>query len=164
MYTDAFNNAYSGVLCQPVNNDQDIMPVAYFTGTFTAQNGSWCATEKEAYAVLRSMQCFHYYLRGAKSTLHYDHKPLEPFLTRDMKIAKLDRWALLLQEYDITFVHIRGKDNIIADAISRLCTIDVYEEAIENHHLPIMQTTTQVDEKIKQIQHIDHQHPHSSSM
>ena len=35
-YMDASNNAYSGVLCQPVDNDQDIRPVAYFSGTFTA--------------------------------------------------------------------------------------------------------------------------------
>ena len=34
-----------------------------------------------------------------------------------MKIVKLDRWAMLLQEYDITFIHIRGKDNIIVDTI-----------------------------------------------
>ena len=101
------------------------------------------------------MQHFNYYLQGAKCTLHCDHKPLEPFLTRGMKIAKLVRWAMLLQEYDIEFVHIRGKDNILTDAISRLCTIDVYEEAIENHHLPVTQTTTQVDEKVKQIQHIN---------
>ena len=42
-----------------------------------------------------------------------------------MKIAKLDRLAILLQEYDIKFIHIKGKDNILADAISRLCTIDI---------------------------------------
>ena len=62
LYTDVSNNVYSGVLCQPVNNDQDIRPVAYFSGTFTAQNRSWCATEKEAYAVLKIVQCFNYYL------------------------------------------------------------------------------------------------------
>ena len=77
---------------------------------------SWCATEKEAYAILKSMQCFNYYLQGMKCTLYCNHKPLEPFLTRGMKIAKLDRWAMLLQEYDITFVHIKLKDNILADA------------------------------------------------
>ena len=113
LYTYASNDAYSGVLCQPISNDKDIRPVAYFSGTFTAQNRSWCAIKKEAYAVLKSVQRFDYYLRGTKCTLQCDHKPLEPFLTRGMKIAKLDRWVMLLQEYDFTFVHIRGKDNIL---------------------------------------------------
>ena len=73
-----------------------------------------------------------------------------------MKIEKLDQWVMLLQEYDITFVHIRGKDNILADAISRLCTIDIYEQAPETQHSPITQTTTtQLDEKVEQIQHVN---------
>ena len=30
---------------------------------------------------------------------------------------KLERWVMVLQENNITVVHIRGKDNILADAI-----------------------------------------------
>ena len=102
------------------------------------------------------MQHFDYYLQGTKCTLHCDHKPLEPFLTRGMKVAKQDRWAMLLHEYDITFVHIRGKDNILADAISRLCTIDIYEKEIETQHLHVTKTaTTQLGETAEQIQHDD---------
>ena len=138
-------------------DDQDIRPVAYFSGKFTAQNRSWCATEKEAYAVLKSIQRFDYYLRGAKCTLQCDHKPLELFLTRGMKIAKLNRWVMLLQEYHITFVHIRGKDNILTDAISRLHTIKIYKEAREDkqHYLFESQTATHSNEKVEQIQHLD---------
>ena len=62
LYTDVSNNAYSSVLCQPQSDDNDIRPVAYFSGTFTAQNKSWCAMEKEAYAILKSVQRFIYYL------------------------------------------------------------------------------------------------------
>ena len=40
MYTDASNKAYSSILCQPIDNEQDIRPVAHFSGTFTAQNKS----------------------------------------------------------------------------------------------------------------------------
>ena len=156
LYTDASNNAYSSILCQPVDNDQDIRPAVYFSGTFPAQNKSWCATEKEPYAVLKSVQHFDYYLQGIKCTHHYDHKPLEPFLTRRMRIARLDRWAMLLQEYYITFVHIKGKDNILADAISRLHTIDIYEKTIETQHShAVKTTTTQLDEMLKQIQHVN---------
>ena len=143
LYTDASNKAYSSVLCQPQSNDKGIRTVAYFSGTFTAQNKSWCATEKEAYTVLESIQRFDYYLWGAKYTLRCNHKPLEPFLSRGMKITKLDRWAMLLQEYDITFIHIRGKDNILADAISQLQTINTYEDPAENKplHSPPTQST-----------------------
>ena len=56
LYTDVSNNAYSGVLCQPQSNDKDIRPVTYISGTFMAQNKSWCATKKEAYTVLKSIQ------------------------------------------------------------------------------------------------------------
>ena len=46
LYTDASNNAYSGILCQPIDREQDVRPGAYFSGTFTAQNmSSWCTTE-----------------------------------------------------------------------------------------------------------------------
>ena len=78
LYTNASNNDYSGVLCQPQDNENDIRPVAYFSGTFTAQNKSWCAAEKEAYTVLKSVQRFDYYLRGAQCTLRCNHKSLGP--------------------------------------------------------------------------------------
>ena len=59
-----------------------------------------------------------------------------------MKIVKWDRWAMLLQEYDIKFVYIKGKDNILADANSRLCTINIHEDPLEDRlqHLPIAQS------------------------
>ena len=117
---------------------------------------SWCVTEKEAYAIVKSMQLFDYFLQGVKCTLCCNHKPLELFLTRGMKIAKLDRWAMLLQEYDITFVHIKGKDNILADGISRLRTIDIYKKAVGTQHSHAVKTaTTQLDETVEQIHHVD---------
>ena len=85
---DTSNNAYFSVLCQPQSNDNDIRPVTYFSGTFTAQNKSWCSTKKEAYAMLKSVQRFDYYLFGTKCTLRCDHRLLELFLSRGMKIKK----------------------------------------------------------------------------
>ena len=71
-------------------------------------------------------------------------------------IAKLDRWAMLLHEYDITFVHIKGKDNIPADAISRLHTIDIYEKTTETQNSHVAKpTATQPEETVKQIQHVN---------
>ena len=88
LYTNASNNAYSSVLCQPQDNKNDIRPIAYFSGTFTAHNKSWCATENKAYAMLKSVQRFDYYLRGMQCTLRCDHKPLEHQHQNSEKVAK----------------------------------------------------------------------------
>ena len=128
-----------------------------FSGTFTAQNKSWCATEKEAYTVLKSVQRFDYFQRGAKCTLRCDYKWLEPFLSRGMKITKFNRWAMIFQEYDITFIHIWGKDNILTDAISKVCTINVYEDPVENKqlHSPTTQNTMCPNKVTDTIQWLD---------
>ena len=144
-------------MCQPQNNENDIRPVSYFSGAFTVQNKSWCATETEAYAVLKSVQRFNYYLRGTHCMLRCDHKPLEPFLSRGMMIAKLDRWVMLLQEYDIKFIHIKGKDNILADAIPRLCTIDIYKDHVEVklQHLPKPKSQSESSKVADEVQLLD---------
>ena len=45
-----------------------------------------------------------------------------------MKIAKLDRWSLELQEFDISLQFIQGKLNKIANEISRLKNEGLYIE------------------------------------
>ena len=48
---------------------------------------------------------------GAKTTVFSDHKPLENFFKERMNIAKLDRWSLELQEFDISLESIEDKLN-----------------------------------------------------
>ena len=107
--------------------------------------------------MLKSVQRFNYYLWGAKCTLRCDHKPIEPFLSRGMKIAKLDRWAMLLQEYNITFSHIKGKDNILADVISQLHTINIYEDLTEDRllHSPTAHNKACSDKATDSVQLLD---------
>ena len=49
-----------------------------------------------------------------------------------------------------------GKDNILADAISRLCTIDIYKKATDTQHSHAVKTAApQLDNTFEQIQHVD---------
>ena len=57
-----------------------------------------------------------------------DHKPLKNFFEGGMNIAKLDRWSLELQEFDISLEFIQGKLNKITDVISRLKNKGLYVE------------------------------------
>jgi len=49
-----------------------------------------------------------------------DHNPLKYLTEGAPKSAKLTRWALALQEYDVTFEYTKGTTNVVADCLSRL--------------------------------------------
>ena len=81
---------------------------------------NWSTLEREAYAALFGLQKFKYWLYGRKTILFSDHNPLL-FLTESVpKSSKLMRWALALQEFDIEFRFRVGKQNEIADCLSRM--------------------------------------------
>ena len=67
-----------------------------------------------------------FYITGAKTTVFSDHKPFKNFFEGGMNIAKLDRWSLELQEFDISLEFIQGKLNKIVDVISRLKNEGLY--------------------------------------
>ena len=46
-----------------------------------------------------------------------------------------------LTNYNIKFVHIKGKNNVLADAISRLKTLNIYKEPLENPKTPVFSNT-----------------------
>ena len=48
-----------------------------------------------------------------------DHNPLTFIHKMRNKNQRLTRWSLMLQEYDVIKRHIKGNDNVIADALSR---------------------------------------------
>ena len=58
--------------------------------------------EEEAYAIYKSIKRFAFYITGVKTTVFSGHKPLRNFFGGGMKVAKLDRWSLELQEFDIS--------------------------------------------------------------
>ena len=37
-----------------------------------------------------------------------------------------------LPDYNVTFVHIKANNNVLVDTISRLKTLNIYEEPLEN--------------------------------
>lgn len=63
---------------------------------------------------------FHLYLIGAEFDLLTDHKPLEVIYSpRGKPHARIERWALRLQQYRFKIRHMPGKTNP-ADVLSRL--------------------------------------------
>ena len=46
-----------------------LVPVAYFSGNFDKAQVKWNITEKEAYAIYKSVKKFAFYITGAKTSL-----------------------------------------------------------------------------------------------
>ena len=68
---------------------------------------------------------FKQYLRGREFILTTDHKPLLGLLGEekpvpDMASARMQRWELTLSTYKYKLVYDAGKENVNADALSRL--------------------------------------------
>ena len=127
-HCDASKYSYSSILQQTRPGTDELAPVAYFSGNFNKTQVKLNITEKEAYAIYKSVKRFAFYITGAKTAAFSDHKPLKNFFEGGMNIAKLDRWSLELQEFDISLEFIQGKLNKIANVISRLKNEGLYVE------------------------------------
>ena len=141
--------SYSGILQQTRPGMEELVPIAYFSGNFNKTQVKWNITEKEAYAIYKSVKKFTFYITGAKTTVFSDHKPLKNFFEGGMNITKLDRWSLELQEFDISLEFIQGKLNTVADVISCLKNGGLYVEHSKEDQK--VNTVTNLDERIKEV-------------
>ncbi|MCP5008179.1 MAG: hypothetical protein GY941_30235, partial [Planctomycetes bacterium] len=72
-------------------------------------------------AVIYAAEKWSHLLRYKEYQIHTDHKNLQQLLnkSRDFKTGKLFRWAVRLQDHQFKCTYIRGKDNVVADYLSR---------------------------------------------
>ena len=65
-----------------------------------------------------------FYLTGHEITLRSDHLPLKKFLRKMTLNNMVNNWSTEIESFNINFVHISGKANILADTLSRLINTD----------------------------------------
>jgi len=107
-----------GVLLQ--SKDGVDHPVCYFSRKLDKHQRRYSTIEKEALALLLSIKHFEVYIHpGHTLKVFTDHNPLT-FLTKMRNHnRRLTGWFLTLQEYNLEIHHISGKDNLLADGLSR---------------------------------------------
>ena len=116
---DASDYAVSGILSQTGENGIE-NPVAFSSMKLNSTQRAWATVEKEAYAVIAALRKFRGWVFGTRITVYSDHNPLTYLTLSAPKSAKLMRWALALQEFDVEFRFRSGKTNVAADTLSRL--------------------------------------------
>ena len=79
-------------------------------------------------SIVETLKEFRNILLGQKIKVHTDHKNI---LYNNFSNSRIARWRLILEEFSPEYVHISGKDNVVADALSRMETDDFSMEAWE---------------------------------
>ena len=118
---DASDNGIGAVLLQSGENEID-HPVSYYSRKFNSHQRNYSTVEKETLALIMALQHFEIYLGTTTFPIIVltDHNPLVFLNKMKNKNQRLVRWSLFLQEYNLCIQHVKGKDNIIPDALSRI--------------------------------------------
>jgi len=118
--SDASDTTIGAVLGQEENN----LPYAiyFISKNMTPAELNYTVTEKEFLAVIYAINKFQHYITGYTTFVHTDHSAIKYLMNKSVTNARVTRWLLLLQEFDITIVDRPAKENIVADFLSQLKT------------------------------------------
>ncbi|GKT31850.1 hypothetical protein ADUPG1_002115, partial [Aduncisulcus paluster] len=92
-------------------------PLAFFSKKFTEVQQKWCTLDQEAFGLFWVMSKAKNFLWGRRFIAETDHRNLSFMLKSES--AKVQRWRMAVMEFDFVIHHIKGKDNTVADTLSR---------------------------------------------
>ena len=96
-FIDASAYAVGGLIVQRADLGVEHL-IAFFSSKLTPAQRNWATIEREAYAVLVTVNKFKHWFFGSKVTIHSDHNPLTYLTESAPKSSKLMRWSLALAE------------------------------------------------------------------
>ena len=103
-------------------------PIAYFSRKLLPRERAYLTVEKECLAIVLAIKHFKAYLMGKRFIIQTDHRALQWLHKFKEKNARLTHWSLLLQQYNFTVEHRKGRQNANTDALSRLHFVPEKEE------------------------------------
>lgn len=118
LVTDASDECVGAVLHQ-VQPDKSVRPLGYYSKKISKCEQKYSVTDKEALAVVLACRHFHHYLWGTNFEIQTDHQPLTTIFRRRTKSPRVTRWMLEMREYHFRVKYVKGKDNVVADQLSR---------------------------------------------
>lgn len=126
LYTDASNFAIGSVL-----TNANGKPIAYASRVLNKGERNYSVIEKELLAIVWSVKHFRHFLLQRYFEIHSDHKPLMYLFNLRDPSSRLIKFRLTLEEYDFTVKYVKGQENSVADALSR---IEITSEELKELH------------------------------
>ena len=111
VYADASDYQLGAVIVQ------EGKPIAFYTRKLNKAQSKYPTGEKELLSIVETLKEFQNILLGQKVVVHTDHLNL---LYNKLASNRLIRWRMMLEEFGPKIEHVAGKNNVVADALSRL--------------------------------------------
>lgn len=108
-----------------VTLEQEGHPVAYMSHRLSDAETNWHTGDQELLAFLIALQKWDVYLRGVTFKLNTDHQPIQYLQSKPRLSPRQQRWLDVFQQYDFNISHLKGKDNVAADALSRRSDLEL---------------------------------------
>ncbi|KAK1684493.1 hypothetical protein QYE76_045341 [Lolium multiflorum] len=129
---DASGIGIGGVLMQ------EGRPIAYFSEKLSGAKLNYPIYDKELYALIRVLEVWQHYLWPKEFIIHSDHEALKYLKAQSTLHRRLAKWVEFIESFPYIIKHKKGKDNIVADALSRknmlLTQLDVKIPGLEESH------------------------------
>lgn len=144
--TDASDYAIGAVL------SQDGHPICYVSRTLNNHERNYSVTDKEFLAIVYSVTYFRPYLYGNRFKIITDHAPIK-YLNYKYKGKEFSqrnqRWILKLQEYNFDIEYLQGKENKVADFLSRIeNSPKINEHNSSDSNMDLSETIHSTDEQL----------------
>ncbi|GFO32837.1 Gag Pol polyprotein [Plakobranchus ocellatus] len=118
---DASSTAVGAQLEQ--RQGQSWVPLAFFSRKLSDAEKKYSAFDRELLASYSAIKHFRHFLKGRPFTLYTDHKPLTFALSSETdRSPRQTRHLAFIAEFTTDIRHIKGKFNVVADALSRATT------------------------------------------
>jgi hypothetical protein len=150
--TDACKEGMGGVL------SQEGFVVCYESQKLKEHEKNYATHDLELVAVVHALRKWRHYLMGKKFELRTDHNGLKYLFDQPTLNARQIRWLEFLCEYDFDIKHIKGKDNKVADALSRkvhklhATTISMYQTEMKDRILEATNADLQYKSLVAKLQ------------
>ncbi|GAB4814481.1 hypothetical protein N2152v2_001527 [Parachlorella kessleri] len=116
---DASNRAIGAELSQE-QPDGRVRPIAFFSRKLSKAEQNYPTHERELLALIAAMKNWRHYLKGnVRNQAYTDHRTLQHFASQPNLSQRQARWMETLQEYHLYLDYLPGKQNVVADALSR---------------------------------------------
>ncbi|KAL1203462.1 RNA-directed DNA polymerase-like protein [Cardamine amara subsp. amara] len=98
---------------------QEGKPVAYFSEKLHGASLNYPIYDKELYALVRSLETWQHYLLSREFVIHTDHETLKHLRGQTTLKRRHAKWLEFVETFPYVIKYKKGKENIVADALSR---------------------------------------------